>query len=90
MAIKDRFIKKEEFSKLLFNMLDGMDTHDLSMWLKSKTDDEWVVAPRDFVEMTVLFFEAKAEEMRNPLLAITPEDGVNEMLEDFKTIKKYL
>ena len=49
-----------------------------------------VVAPRDFVYMTVSFFEVKAKELKAPLLSVAPEDGVNEMLEDFKIIKKYL
>lgn len=88
MAIKDRFIPKEEFMKLLFTKIDGVDTHELSMWLKSQTDDEWVVAPRDFVYMTVSFFEVKAKELKAPLLSVEPEDRVNEMLEDFKIIIK--
>jgi hypothetical protein len=90
MAIKDRFIPKEEFMRLLFTKIDGVDTHELSMWLKSQTDDEFVVAPRRFVYTTVSFFEMKAKEMKAPLLAVATKDGVNELLEDFKTIKKYL
>ena len=82
--IKDHFIKKEEFMRLLFTKIDGVDTHELSMWLKSQTDDEWVVVPREFVYMTVSFFEIKAEEMKE----LIPNG--NELLEDFKTIKKYL
>ena len=56
-AIKDRFISREEISKLLWGMINDISTHSLSMWLKSKTDNEFVVVPREFVYMTVLFFE---------------------------------
>jgi hypothetical protein len=84
MAIKDCLIKKEEFMRLLFTKINGVDTHELSMWLKSQTNNEFVVAPRDFVEMTVSFFEIKAEEMKE----LIPH--ADEMLEDFKIIKKYL
>jgi len=44
-AIKDRFISREEISKLLWGMINDISTHSLSMWLKSKTDDEFVVGP---------------------------------------------
>ncbi|NDE19644.1 MAG: hypothetical protein EB000_04280 [Alphaproteobacteria bacterium] len=56
MAIKDRFIPKEEFMRLLFTKIDGVDTHDLSMWLKSKTDDEFVVVPFSKQQPHKLFF----------------------------------
>lgn len=82
--IKDHFIPKEEFMRLLFTKIDGVDTHELSMWLKSQTNDQWVVVPREFVYMTVSFFERRAEEMKELI------PNANELLEDFKTIKKYL
>ena len=47
-VIKDRFISREEISKLLWGMINDISTHSLSMWLKSKTDDEFVVVPREF------------------------------------------
>ena len=47
--IKDYFIPREEISNLLFGMDNEISTHSLSMWLKSKTDDQWVVVPREFV-----------------------------------------
>ena len=46
-AIKDRFISREEISKLLWGMINDISTHSLSMWLKSKTDDEFVVVPAE-------------------------------------------
>jgi hypothetical protein len=84
MAIKDRFIKKEEFMRLLFTKIDGVDTHELSMWLKSKTDDEFVVVPREFVYMTVLFFEVQAKEYKDRL----PHGEM--MINDLASIKNYL
>jgi hypothetical protein len=84
MAIKDRFIKKEEFFRLLFTKIDGVDTHELSMWLKSQTDDEWVVVPRQFVYQTVLFFEQAAQEYKD----IIPSS--KEMLKDLVIIRNYL
>jgi hypothetical protein len=80
--IKDRFIKKEEFFRLLFTKIDGVDTHELSMWLKSQTDDEWVVVPRDFVVSVVSFFENEFKEF-----GITKNLGQNQFLYE---IKKYL
>lgn len=82
MAIKDRFIPKEEFMRLLFTKIDGVNTHELSMWVKSKTDDEWVVVPRDFVVSIINFFENEFKEF-----GITDKLGQNQFLYE---IKKYL
>ena len=49
MFIKDSIIPKEEFMRLLFTKIDGVDTHELSMWLKSQTNNQWVVVPKLFV-----------------------------------------
>ena len=84
MTIKDRFIPKEEFMRLLFTKIDGVDTHELSMWLKSQTDDEWVVVPRGFVYIAVSFFEERATQFSKHL------PHYKEMMEEFRTIKKYL
>ena len=54
------------------------------MWLKSKTDNEFVVVPREFVYMTVLFFEATASEYKDRL------PNSQEMLKDLTAIKNYL
>jgi hypothetical protein len=82
--IKDRFIAREEISKLYFGMTDGISTHSLSMWLKSKTDDEWVVVPREFVYMTVSFLEERSKTFSKHL------PHYKEMMEEFEDIKKYL
>jgi len=84
MIIKDRFIPKEEFMRLLFTKIDGVDTHELSMWLKSQTDDEWVVMPRAFCVMTVTFFEEKAKENSGTFLFY------EEVIQELKELKKYL
>ena len=82
--IKDHFIPREEISNLLWGMDSEISTHSLSMWLKSKTDDQWVVVPRDFVYMTVLFFENMAEEYKDKI------PHFKEMIRDLATIKNYL
>ena len=82
MAIKDRFIPKEEFMRLLFTKIDGVDTHDLSMWLKSQTNDQWVVVPKAFCDLLLQFIETLN---KNNLLVIEKET-----LERFETLKKYL
>lgn len=82
--IKDYFIPREEISNLLFGMDSEISTHSLSIWLKSKTDDQWVVVPREFVYMTVLFFENMAEEYKDKL------PHFKEMVKDLATIKNYL
>lgn len=82
--IKDRFIPREEISNLLWGMVGDISTHSLSMWLKSKTDNEFVVVPREFIYMTVLFFENMAEGYKDRL----PHS--DEMIKDLKAIKNYL
>lgn len=82
MAIKDRFIPKEEFMKLLFTKIDGVDTHELSMWLKSQTNNQWVVVPKSFCDLLLQFIEAFN---KNNLLVIEKET-----LETFENLKKYL
>jgi hypothetical protein len=80
MITRDRFISREEISKLLWGMAGDISTHSLSMWLKSKTDNEFVVVPREFVYMTVLFFEANKDRLPNS----------RQMLKDLTAIKNYL
>ena len=85
MAIKNHFIKKQEFSKLFFNMIDGMNTEELSTWLKSQTDDEWVVVPKAFCDLTIQLFDGKfLEYFRSQI------EGFEEDLENINSIKKYL
>ena len=65
-------------------MVGDISTHSLSMWLKSKTDNEFVVVPREFVYMTVLFFEVTGSEYKDRL------SNLQEMLKDLTAIKNYL
>jgi hypothetical protein len=81
-VIKDRFIPKEEFMRLLFTKIDGVDTHELSMWLKSQTNNQWVVVPKSFCDLLLQFIEAFN---KNNLLVIEKET-----LETFENLKKYL
>jgi len=80
--IKDHFIPKEEFMRLLFTKIDGVDTHELSMWLKSQTNNRWVVVPKTFCDLLLQFIESLNE---NNLLVIEKET-----LETFENLKKYL
>ena len=68
--------------RLLFTKIDGVDTHELSMWLKSQTEDEWVVVPKTFCDLLIKLIETLNE---NHALIIKKE-----MLENFETLKKYL
>ena len=80
--IKDRFIPKEEFMRLLFTKIDGVNTHELSMWLKSQTNDQWVVVPKSFCDLLLQFIKTLNE---NNILVIEKE-----ALETFENLKKYL
>lgn len=80
--IKDRFIPREEISNLLFNMGGGISTHSLSMWLKSKTNDEWVVVPKHFCTSMIEFVENEFKEV-----GITKKWGENQFLQE---VKQYL
>ena len=82
--IKDHFIPREEISNLLWGMDSEISTHSLSMWLKAKTNDQWVVVPREFVYMTVLFFENMAEGYKDKI------PHFKEMVKDLAIIKNYL
>jgi hypothetical protein len=52
------------------------------MWLKSKTDDEWVVVPRFFCMAMIEFIENEFKEA-----GITKQWGENQFL---KEVKNYL
>jgi len=84
MTIKDRFIPKEEFMRLLFTKIDGVDTHELSMWLKSKTDDEFVIVPREFCVLIILFLERQAVSKEHLLF------NFQNVLDQLEEIKRYL
>jgi len=82
--VNDYIIPRTEISNLLFNMGDGISTHELSMWLKSKTNDEWVVMPRFFCEMTITFFEEKAKENSGKF------PFLKELVQELRELKNYL
>ena len=84
MAIKDRFIPREEISNLLWGMDSEISTHSLSMWLKSKTDDEFVVVPREFCILMVSFLERQT--VAKEYLLFNPE----KVLGQIEEIKRYL
>ena len=55
--IKDCRITRSELSALLWGVTSDISTHSLSMWLKSKTNDEFVVVPRSFVFEYIEYLE---------------------------------
>ena len=83
-VIKDRFISREEISKLLWGMINDISTHSLSMWLKSKTDDEFVVVPREFCVLVVSFLERQVPQKEH--LLFNPQNVLGQLEE----IKRYL
>lgn len=82
MSIKDRVIPKEEFMRLLFTKIDGVNTHELSMWLKSQTNNQWVVVPKAFCDLAI-----KLIDFLNDKNLLT---GEKEVLENIYSVKKYL
>ena len=84
MTIKDRFIPREEISNLLWGMIGDISTHSLSMWIKSKTDDEFVVVPREFSILMVSFLERQT--VAKEYLLFNPE----KVLGQIEEIKRYL
>ena len=83
-VIKDRFISREEISKLLWGMINDISTHSLSMWLKSKTDDEFVVVPREFCVLVVSFLERQVSQKEHLLF------NSKNVLGQLEEIKRYL
>jgi len=83
-VLKDRFISREEISKLLWGMINDISTHSLSMWLKSKTDDEFVVVPREFCVLIVSFLERQVPQKEHLLF------NSQNVLGQLEEIKRYL
>jgi hypothetical protein len=82
MSIKDRSIPKEEFMRLLFTKIDGINTHELSMWVKSQTNDRWVVVPKAFCDLSIKIIESLKDH--NFLV------GEEEIFKNIYSVKKYL
>ena len=83
-VIKDRFISREEISKLLWGMINDISTHSLSMWLKSKTNDEFVVVLREFCVLVVSFLERQVSQKEHLLF------NSQNVLGQLEEIKRYL
>jgi len=77
-------ITREEISKLLWGMINDISTHSLSMWLKSKTDDEFVVVPREFCVLVVSFLERQVPQKEHLLF------NSQNVLGQLEEIKRYL
>ena len=57
--INDCRITRAELSTLLWGITSDISTHSLSMWLKSKTNNEFVVVPRYFILEYIEFLETE-------------------------------
>ena len=57
--IQDCRITRAELSTLLWGITSDISTHSLSMWLKSKTNNEFVVVPRYFILEYIEFLETE-------------------------------
>ena len=57
--INDYRITRAELSTLLWGITSDISTHSLSMWLKSNTNDEFVVVPRYFILEYIEFLETE-------------------------------
>ena len=66
--IQDRRIPRAEVSSLLWSMGSDISTHSLSMWIKSKTKDEFVVVPRMFCLNSLKFFEENEDYLEEHCL----------------------
>lgn len=60
--IQDRRISRAELTELLSSMGSDISTHSLSMWLKSKTNDEFVVVPRSFCLLGFVMLDENRDE----------------------------
>lgn len=80
--IKKSFIDKQQVKELFNKMDNHISTHELSMWLKSNTDDEWVVVPKFFCTAMIEFIENEFKEA-----GITDKWGKNHFLQE---VKQYL
>lgn len=55
--MKNYFIPRSEILNLYTSSLKEISTHSLSMWLKSKTNDNFIVIERTFVVDTIKYIE---------------------------------
>ena len=55
--MKNYFIPRSEILSLYTSALNDISTHSLSMWLKSKTDNQFVVIEREFVIEAIKYIE---------------------------------
>lgn len=55
--MKNYFIPRSEILNLYSNSLKEISTHTLSMWLKSKTDNQFIVIERAFIIDAIKYIE---------------------------------
>lgn len=85
MTENNHFILTEELLTLLFHEKDKkISIHDLSMWIKSKTEEKFVVVPREFCVLMVSFLEKQAGQKENLLF------NSQKVFEQIEEVKRYL
>lgn len=55
--MKNYFIPRSEILNLYTNMLNDISTNTISEWLKSKTDNQFIVVERAFVLDAIIYIE---------------------------------
>ena len=55
--MKNYFIPRSEILNLYTNMLNDISTNTISEWLKSKTDNQFIVVERSFVLDAIIYIE---------------------------------
>lgn len=55
--MKNYYIQRSEILNLYTSSLKNISTHSLSEWLKSKTDDQFIVIERVFVVDVITYIE---------------------------------
>jgi len=85
MTIENYFISTDDLLTLLFHEKDKkISIHDLSMWIKSKTEERFVVVPREFCVLMVSFLEKQAGQKENLLF------NSQKVFEQIEEVKRYL
>lgn len=85
MTVSNYFISTEELLTLLFHEKNKkISIHDLSMWIKSKTEEKFVVVPREFCVLMVSFLEDQTVQKKGLL------SNFQKVFEQIEEIKSYL
>lgn len=85
MSMENYFISTDDLLTLLFHFDDNkISTQRLSTWIKSKTEEKFVVVPREFCVLMVTFLEKQAAQKENRLF------NSAKVFEQIEEVKRYL